>query len=393
MIEIKNTVGNVVKVYAETFEYEAFDQIKALANYEAYQNCKIRVMPDAHAGKGCVIGTTIQLDGKVTPNLVGVDIGCGMYCVMLKTKEIDFKKLDDVIRKYVPSGTSIHPNAKEIFNYDNLVCGNEIDLSRANASIGTLGGGNHFIEVDWSEKRQAYFLVIHTGSRNLGVQVCKYWQDKAFASLNNMADVRKKIIEDLKSQGRENEIDAALKSIHKPSASKELAHLEGKYFADYINDMKIVQEYANHNRMSIVETIIDKMGWQVQESFTTIHNYIDTDAMILRKGAIRALENEKVIIPMNMRDGSLICIGKGNADWNYSAPHGAGRLMSRSKAKENISMDEFKESMEGIFTTSVSESTIDESPQAYKPMEEIIECIKDTVVIDDIIKPVYNFKA
>lgn len=388
-----NAKGNIVKVFAETFEYEAFDQIKALANYEAYKDSQIRVMPDAHAGKGCVVGTTIQLHGKVTPNLVGVDIGCGMYCVKLKTNTIDFKKLDDIIQKYIPSGFAIHSNSKEIFNYDDLVCGEYIDLSRANASIGSLGGGNHFIEVDWSEKEQAYYLVIHTGSRNLGVQVCKYWQDKAFASLNNIADLKKKIIEDLKSQGREKEIDATLKAIQKPSAPKELAHLEGKYFNDYINDMKIVQKYAEHNRMMIAETIIDKMGWCVQDSFTTIHNYIDTDAMILRKGAIRALKGEKVIIPMNMRDGSLICIGKGNPDWNWSAPHGAGRLMSRSKAKECLSMDDFESSMNGIYTTSVCENTIDESPMAYKPMEEITRLIKDTVDIDDIIKPVYNFKA
>lgn len=404
MIEIKRNNGDVVKVYAETFEYEAYDQVKKLANYPAYDSSKIRIMPDAHAGKGCTVGTTMTLTDKVTPNLVGVDIGCGMLAVHLDNScVIDLEKLDKTIHKYIPAGFEIRSKSDiwaKFNRFDELLCGNNVDLSRALCSIGTLGGGNHFIELDIAGDG-SYWLVIHTGSRNLGVQVCKFYQDLAFKNLNEMGAIKKKISDEViarcKAEGRQRdiptELDKALRSIQKPSADKELAHLEGDAFKNYIHDMEIVQEYAVLNRKTIADIIIKKMGWKESERFETIHNYIDIKNMILRKGSVSAQKDEKLLIPMNMRDGSLICIGKGNEDWNYSAPHGAGRLMSRSKAKEQVSMEEYENSMEGIYTTSVSRSTIDESPMVYKNMEEIVRCIEPTVSIVEIIKPVYNFKA
>ena len=394
MIQVKNKKGNIVKIFVNTFENEAFEQVKKLANYEPYLDSKIRIMPDGHAGAGCVIGTTIQLTDKVTPNLVGVDIGCGMLCVRLSEKEIDFKKLDEVIRTYVPSGFDIHENPQIPFDFEGLICSKHIDLSRASRSIGSLGGGNHFIEVDYSEKDKCYYLVIHSGSRNLGVQVCKYYQDKAYESLKSASSIKEDVIKRLKAEHREKEINDALKKIKTPEVVKELAYLTRETgFFEYIHDMEITQAYAALNRSVMASIIIEHMGWHLTDLFHTIHNYIDTKKMILRKGAVSAQEGEKLIIPMNMREGSLICVGKGNPDWNFSAPHGAGRLMSRSKAKECISMDEFQASMSEVYTTSVCESTIDESPQAYKPTEEIMSLVTDTVDVVDIIKPVYNFKA
>lgn len=396
MIEIKRNNGSPVKVFAETFEYEAYDQVKKLANYEPYSDSTIRIMPDAHAGAGCTVGTTMTLHGKVTPNLVGVDIGCGMLVVPLgKNLCCDYEKLDTLIREKIPSGFDIHDTPVSRFNeLDSLICAKEVDLSRAVASIGSLGGGNHFIEVDYSEKSDDFYLVIHSGSRNLGVQVCKYYQDKAFRRLNSMGVLKNELVKRLRAEGREKEIQAELKKIKKPSCDKALAHLDGEDFQSYIHDMNIVQRYAMVNRGTMAQIILTGMGWNVEGlPFHTIHNYIDMDDMVLRKGAVRAERGERLIIPMNMRDGSLICVGKGNPDWNNSAPHGAGRLMSRSKAKESLSMEDFEKSMSGVYTTSVNTGTIDESPMAYKPMEEIIRCIEPTVEIVDIIKPEYNFKA
>ena len=402
MIEIKRNNGDVVKVFAETFENEAWEQVKKLANYSAYDNSIIRIMPDAHAGKGCTIGTTMTLHGMVTPNLVGVDIGCGMLVVDLGEIEIDFTKLDSIIKTFVPSGFDIHTQAWDKFDeLDELICINSCDISRAIHSIGTLGGGNHFIEVDYSEKTGHKYLVIHTGSRNLGVQVCKFYQDLAFKKLNEMSEIKKQVSNEViakcKAEGRQKDIPTELKkalaNIQKPSADKDLAHLEGDDFKNYIHDMEIVQKFAALNRATIAKIILQKMGWKEFDRFETIHNYIDIKNMILRKGSISAQAGEKVIIPMNMRDGSLICIGKGNADWNYSAPHGAGRLMSRNKAKSAISLADFEKSMEGIYSTTISRSTIDESPMAYKNMDEIVRCIEPTVDVVDIIKPLYNFKA
>ena len=402
MIEIKRNNGDVVKVFAETFENEAWEQVKKLANYSAYDNSAIRIMPDAHAGKGCTIGTTMTLHDMVTPNLVGVDIGCGMLVVDLGEIEIDFAKLDGVIKRFVPSGFDIHTQAWAKFDdLDELICMNSCDISRAIHSIGTLGGGNHFIEVDYSEKTGHKYLVIHTGSRNLGVQVCKFYQDLAFKKLNEMSEIKKQVSNEViakcKAEGRQKDIPTELKkalaNIQKPSADKELAHLEGDDFKNYIHDMEIVQKFAALNRATIAKIILQKMEWKELDRFETIHNYIDIKNMILRKGSISAQAGEKVIIPMNMRDGSLICVGKGNADWNYSAPHGAGRLMSRNKAKSAISLADFEKSMEGIYSTTVSRSTIDESPMAYKNMDEIVRCIEPTVDVVDVIKPLYNFKA
>lgn len=393
MKTIKTNSGKVVKIFAETFEYEAYEQIKRLANYEAYENSTIRIMPDAHAGKGCTVGTTMTITDKVTPNLVGVDIGCGMLTIELKDKYIDCEKLDSVIRTKVPNGFNVHEKQKATFDFENLICAKEVDLERALLSIGSLGGGNHFIEVDYSEKNDKYYLVIHSGSRKLGGDVCKYYQDLAFQSANEMKKIREDLITRLKTEGRMKDIESEIKKLKKPTADKELAHLSGDYFRSYLNDMEIVQRFAMMNRKTMASIIIKEMGFQEESRFETIHNYIDFKRMILRKGAVSAELGEKLLIPINMRDGSLICIGKGNEDWNYSAPHGAGRLMSRSKAKEMLSMDEFVNSMNGIFTTSVSPATIDEAPQAYKSIDEIRSAITDTVDIIDTIKPIYNFKA
>lgn len=364
MKTITNRAGNETKIFAETFEYEAYDQVKALANFEPYINQRIRVMPDAHVGKGSTVGTTIIIADKVTPNLVGVDIGCGMLTTKLTDREVDLPKLDRVIRHEVPSGFAIREKAVASFDFSMLRCAKHADLERALLSIGTLGGGNHFIEVNQGKDGSLY-LVIHSGSRHLGVNVWKYYQDLAWKSMSQKG----------------------LKG------NKELAYLEGSHFDDYINDMKIVQSFASENRMAMASVIFNRMGWHVEDQFETVHNYIDMEHMILRKGAVSAREGEILLIPINMRDGSLICEGKGNADWNWSAPHGAGRLMSRSKAKELLSMEAYTESMKGVFSTSVNPSTLDEAPQAYKPMSEIIHAIEDTAEVLEVIKPIYNFKA
>lgn len=390
---IRTNTGREVKIFAETFENEAYEQIKKLANYPAYENSVIRIMPDSHAGKGCTVGTTMTITDKVTPNLVGVDIGCGMLTIELADQYIDCKKLDAVIRGLIPNGVNVHNTQMADFDFSNLICASKVDLSRAHLSLGSLGGGNHFIEVGHSEKTNRNYLVIHSGSRKLGVDVCKHYQGLAVKTESNRAIEIRNTIARLRAEGREQEIQNAIKNIHTPNKDKELAHLSGNSCRDYLNDMAIVQKFAALNRATIADIIIKAMGLTEISRFETIHNYIDFSRMILRKGAVSAEAGERLLIPINMRDGSLICVGKGNPDWNYSAPHGAGRLMSRSKAKELLSMDEYKASMIGIYTTSVNEATIDEAPQAYKPMNEIIRAIADTVEIEDIIKPIYNFKA
>lgn len=316
---------------------------------------------------------------------------CGMHALKLEEKDLDMKLLDEVINTKVPSGFSVHEHPITIFDkLKDIRC--NINIDNANRSLGSLGGGNHFIEID-KDKEGYLWLVIHTGSRHLGIEVCKHYQE---AGKNN--NIKKEIedtISDLKSKGLEKEIEGAIKKIKEknPTIPKELAYIDGELFNNYIHDMKITQEYAKINRQTIAKIIMETMNLHVIDSFDTIHNYIDTENMILRKGSISAQKGERVIIPMNMRDGSLICIGKGNPDWNYSAPHGAGRIMSRGQAKDNISLEEFQNSMDGIYSSSVCESTIDEAPQVYKPIEEIMDNIKDTVDIIDIIKPIYNFKA
>ena len=399
---------NTAKIFTDMIDSETISQIINLLNQEFIKDSQIRIMPDCHAGAGCTIGTTMTLHDKVVANLVGVDIGCGMHTTELniKASDIDMKKLDSVIRKYVPSGFNTHKSQKHKTSLDctQLRCWNKKDAHindrLAYCSIGTLGGGNHFIELDVDENDNVY-LVVHTGSRHLGLEIAKYYQELAYAKLcsGDLPARRSALIAELKAQNRQSEIQTAIQYLETeyrkqhPSVPKDLAYLEGDDFSDYIHDMKMVQEHAYYNRKAIVKTICSHMDFSVQHEFETIHNYIDTDHMILRKGAVSARDNEMLLIPMNMRDGSLLCYGKGNDDWNQSAPHGAGRLMSRSKAKSSIKLDDFKETMSGIFSTSVNQSTIDESPFAYKPMDSIIENIKDTVEIAKIIKPIYNFKA
>lgn len=394
MIELKGKY-NTAKVFTDNVEQTAISQIIDLCNQEFISGSKIRIMPDTHAGAGCTIGTTMTITDKVVPNLVGVDIGCGMYCVKLKEKDIDFELLDNVIRKYIPNGQNIresqHKMSTEI-NINNLKCINNISYDRAIKSIGTLGGGNHFIEVDKDSEGNLY-LVIHSGSRYLGKQVAEHYQELGYKKLTDNRMAKEELIKKLKSEGREKDIQKELKKLPSIKINKQLAYVEGENLDNYLNDMKITQEYARINRVAIAEEILKHTGLNADESFTTIHNYIDIDNKILRKGAISATLGEKVIIPINMRDGSIIAIGKGNKDWNESAPHGAGRLMSRSKAKQSVGLDEFKDSMKGVWTTSVNEYTIDESPMVYKPIDEIVDNIKDTVGIIDIIKPLYNFKA
>lgn len=317
---------------------------------------------------------------------------CGMLVVEIREREINLKELDNVIHEHVPSGFNIHLTPIHSFDFKNLRCVEHVNLERAILSIGSLGGGNHFIEVDRSEDGRLY-LVIHSGSRNLGVGVCNYYQSLAYANLSSLADKKKELIAVLKAQGREKDINSELQKLSQPKFIKELAYLEGEDFEDYINDMEIVQQFASLNRKTIAELILGHTGLHVVSTFETIHNYIDTKHMILRKGAVSAQKGEKFIVPINMRDGSLICIGKGNEDWNCSAPHGAGRLMSRSKAKETVSMNEYQRSMEGVYTTSVNDSTIDEAPQVYKPISEIMKAIEPTADIVEVIKPIYNYKA
>jgi RNA-splicing ligase RtcB len=401
MIELKGKY-NTAKIFTDNVDNETISQLITLLNQEFVKDSQIRIMPDTHAGKGCVIGTTMTIKDKIVPNLTGVDIGCGMLAIKLKEHKINMQILDNVINTYVPAGFDIHENPIATSNIDKIYA--PVDVDKAYKSLGTLGGGNHFIEVDKDENDDLW-LVIHTGSRHLGIEVCDYYQNLAYETLKNKAaggdikTLRKELIARLQGEGREKDISKELAKLNKEYKDSkvdipyELAYLEGENMKNYLHDMALAQEHAKINRRTIADIILKKAKLHEIESFDTIHNYIDVENMILRKGSISAKFGEKVLIPINMRDGSLICIGKGNENFNFSAPHGAGRLMSRSKAKENISMRDFKASMDGIYTTSVDTSTLDEAPQAYKPMEEIMENIKDTVDVVSIIKPIYNFKA
>lgn len=397
MNELKGKYSSA-KIYTDLVEEKALEQIVTLLDQEFVADSKIRIMPDVHAGAGCTIGTTMTIRDKVCPNLVGVDIGCGMYTTFLQERDIDLEKLDRVIREHVPSGFNIrnieHPYSKHT-RLDELICREHVGIERAKRSIGTLGGGNHFIEVDQDDEGNLY-LVIHSGSRHLGLEVAGYYQHLAEEQLCGRDKYSvKELIDSLKAQGRHSEIAGEIKKLKSTIADvpKDLAYVSGQLFDDYIHDMKIVQEYAQWNRRAIMDDIQTYMVTDSVDAFETIHNYIDTDGMILRKGAVSAREGELLLIPINMRDGSLLCIGKGNPDWNYSAPHGAGRLMSRSEAKRTYSVDEFTRSMDGIYTTSVSYETLDECPMVYKPIESIVDNIGDTVEIKRIIRPIYNFKA
>ena len=402
---------NICKIFTDNCDNETISQLTNLLNQESVKGSKIRIMPDTHAGKGCVIGTTMTLQDKVIPNLVGVDIGCGMLAIKLKEKEIDLKLLDEVINKYVPAGFEIHESPVSRSFADKIIA--PVDVDKAFKSLSSLGGGNHFIEID-RDSHGNLWLVVHTGSRHLGIEVCEYYQNRAYEKLQESAkggslkQLINSTISELKTAHREKEISKQIEKIkadyereNNTKVPRELAYLTGQDFDDYIHDMQLTQQHAAINRKCIADTIITKMDLHPvskdccydEDYFDTIHNYIDCDNMILRKGSVSAELGERLIIPMNMRDGSLICIGKGNPDWHYSAPHGAGRIMSRSQAKDKVNLDDFEESMKGIYSTSVCTSTIDESPFVYKPMQEIMDNIKDTVEIVDIIKPIYNFKA
>lgn len=398
MMEIRGKLNTAV-CYAKVVEEEAVEQIRRMCDYEFTEGSRIRIMPDVHAGKGCTIGTTMTITDKVVPNVVGVDIGCGMYTVELGTGDIDFGRLDEAAH-YVPSGMNVWEGRQERFDLTQLRCYRSLkDTKRLERSLGTLGGGNHFIEVDQAGDGMKY-LVIHSGSRNLGKQVAELYQQLAVDLNKGKEDYfiqRDTIIREYKAAGRRTEIQAALKEIEwarrEATMPEDLCYLYGTYLEDYLADVELCQSFAKRNREKIAEVILERTGLTGGSAFHTIHNYIDTKEMILRKGAIAAHEGEKVLIPINMRDGSVLAVGKGNPEWNYSAPHGAGRIMSRTKAKTSLSLEEYKKMMEGVYTTSVSEETLDEAPMAYKSLEDIIDVIRESVTVIDVMKPVYNFKA
>lgn len=398
MIEVKGQFNTAV-CYTGELEEAAAGQIKAVCDQEAFSDCKIRIMPDVHAGMGCTIGTTMTITDKIVPGMVGVDIGCGMETVRIAGKEIDFEMLDALIRSEIPCGREVRATPHALsgqIDLTQLRCSPYVNLDRGQKSIGTLGGGNHFIEVDRGENGDL-FIVVHSGSRHIGNEVARYYQDegrKAFwGGARHQVDAA---VAELKAQGRFREIQPAINCLrkeHEIPLPKDLAYVEGRLFDDYIHDMKIIQHFAALNRKAMMDVILTGMELTPLEQFTTIHNYIDTDNMILRKGAVAAYAGQKLLIPINMRDGSLICVGKGNPDWNCSAPHGAGRLMSRKEAFKRLSLEEYRREMEGIYTTCVDRTTLDEAPMAYKGIDEIISHIGPTVDIVERITPVYNFKA
>ncbi len=398
MFEIKGKI-NTALCYAKVIEEEAIEQIRRMCDYEFTEGSQIRIMPDVHAGRGCTIGTTMTIVDRAVPNIVGVDIGCGMYTVNLGKQEINFEKLDEAAH-FIPSGKHIWEGRQERFDLQELRCYRELKNTKwLERSIGTLGGGNHFIEVEQAKDGTKY-LVIHSGSRNLGKQTAEIYQQLA-VDLNKGKETyfqqRDEIIRIYKEQGRRKEIQAALKEIawtkKETTIPEDLCYLYGTYFEDYLHDVEICQRYAKRNREKIAEILLERTGMTGSDAFHTIHNYIDTEEMILRKGAIAAHKGEKVLIPINMKDGSVLAVGKGNSDWNYSAPHGAGRLMSRTKAKDTLNMEDYRHVMEGIYSTSINEATLDEAPMAYKSLEDIIDVIKESVDILDIMRPIYNFKA
>ena len=400
MIEIIGKFNKAV-CYTDELESTAYAQIEAVCNEEAFAESKIRIMPDVHAGKGCTIGTTMTVVDKVVPNMVGVDIGCGMYTVDLGRADIDLEAFDRAAH-CIPSGRRVWEGRQEHFDLTLLrCCRNLKDTKRLERSIGTLGGGNHFIEIDADAEGNQY-LIIHSGSRNLGTQVAEFYQNMAI-DLNigkeEYFKQRDEIIRVYKEDGRKSDIQAALKAIVREWEAKELTmprelcYLYGDFMEDYLHDINICQQFAARNREKMAEILLDKTRLAGGAAFHTIHNYIDVEERVLRKGSVSAKKGERLLIPINMRDGSLICTGKGNAEWNCSAPHGAGRLMSRSAAFERLTMEEYQEQMKGVYTTCVNAATLDESPMAYKNMDEIVANIAPTAEIIAHIKPIYNFKA
>lgn len=400
MIEIIGKY-NAAKCFAVTLEDVALEQIKSVCDTAAFANSKIRIMPDVHAGKGCTIGTTMTITDKIVPSMVGVDIGCGMYTVYLGKIDIDFEKIDKAAH-FIPSGRNVWEGRQERFDLTKLRCYRNLrDTKRLERSLGTLGGGNHFIEVDVDDEGGKY-LIIHSGSRNLGTQVADFYQQIA-VDLNlgkeEYFKKREEIIATYKAEGRRAEIQAELKRLEReweskePTLPRDLCYLYGSFMEDYLHDVDICQKFAERNRAKMAEIILERVGMVALNTFQTIHNYVDVKEMILRKGSVSAKKDEKLLIPINMRDGGLICIGKGNEDWNCSAPHGAGRLMSRTAAFERLTMEEYQKEMQGIYSTCINTATLDESPMAYKSMDEIVEQIQPTAEIVARIKPIYNFKA
>lgn len=389
---------NEAKIFTDVVDEIAISQIQAMCDFEIFEKSKIRIMPDVHTGASCTIGTTMTITDKVVPNMVGVDIGCGMEVVRIKEKDIDFSELDKLIYDRIPSGFDVRDDRHVFSNQidlNKLYCANKISLEHAYKSLGTLGGGNHFIEVDKDVDGNLY-IVVHSGSRHLGKEVAEYYQEEGYKTLcGNSHRQLDEIIARLKAEGRAREIQSTIEEAMKNTTEipKDIAYVKGELFEEYIHDMQIVQRFAVLNRQAMMDEIINGLHLTMEEQFTTIHNYIDTENMILRKGAVSAKKGEKLLIPINMRDGSLICIGKGNDDWNQSAPHGAGRLLSRGQAFATLTMEEFEKEMSGIFSTSINSNTLDESPMAYKKLEDIVDNIEPTVDIIKRIVPIYNFKA
>ncbi|MGI6743664.1 MAG: RtcB family protein [Eubacteriales bacterium] len=400
MLEIKGKVSTAI-CYASVVEEEAIEQIRRMCDHDFTSGSKIRIMPDVHAGKGCTIGTTMTIVDKVVPNIVGVDIGCGMYTVELGNIEIDCAAVD-AVANFIPSGRNVWDSRQERFDLTEFRCyRNFKQTQRLERSLGTLGGGNHFIEIGAASDGNKY-LVVHSGSRNLGTQVAEYYQRLAVDLHSGKAEFfekKEEMIRAYKEQGRRKELNAALKAMEKewktkkPDIPADLCYLYGSYMDEYMHDVELCQKFAKRSREKMAELILERTGMTALSAFHTIHNYINTDEMILRKGAIAAHKGQLVLIPLNMRDGSILARGKGNPEWNYSAPHGAGRIMSRTRAKEVLDMDEYKESMSGIYTTSINKRTLDEAPMAYKSFDDIIDDIRESVDIIDILKPIYNFKA
>ncbi len=400
MIEIQGKYATAI-CYTSEVEPGAVEQIRGMCDQVFTEGAQVRIMPDVHVGKGCTIGTTMTVGDKVVPNIVGVDIGCGMYTVALGHEPLDLEALDAAAH-YIPSGRDVWDGRYERFDITTLRCYRALkDARRLERSLGTLGGGNHFIEVDVSETGEQY-LVIHSGSRDLGKQVAEHYQSLA-VDLNLGKEAffraREEVIRTYKEEGRRGEIQQALKAMAKafeekePSIPAELCYLYGTYLEDYLHDVEICQAFAKRNRERMAEILCARIGREAGEAFHTVHNYIDTEERILRKGAIAAHKGERVLIPINMRDGSILAVGRGKADWNYSAPHGAGRLLSRGTARETLDMAEYRRAMEGIYTTSVSEATLDEAPMAYKSLEEILPFVEQTVDVIEILRPIFNFKA
>ncbi len=400
MFEIKGKYATA-KCYAKVCEEEAIEQIRALLDLPVAEGSIVRIMPDVHSGAGCTIGTTMTVTDKAIPNVVGVDIGCGMYTVRLKETSVDLAAFDEACH-FIPSGKRVWEGRKEHFDLSELRCFRNLrDTKRLERSLGSLGGGNHFIEIDKASDGTLY-MVIHSGSRNLGKQVAEFYQALAVDLHMGKEEYFKKrdeIIATYKEQGRRSEIQAALKELKASYETtdlcipKDLCWLYGEFFEDYMHDVEICQRFAKRNRELMASVILERTGLTAVDAFHTIHNYIDTSEKVLRKGAIAAHEGERVLIPINMRDGSILAIGKGNPDWNMSAPHGAGRVMSRMKAKATICLDDFVKSMEGIYSTSVCEGTIDESPMAYKSLSDIIDVVAESVDVVEVLKPIFNFKA